>query len=157
MHALLQSIHRQTSDVVFNREGIVCLKIFKALRKFPRGMKMFLGLKSCLSTAVLANIGDIRRRFSGRFPLSNGRWIAGNVLVKHLTGVAPVRPNTRAAVSIGEYAGDLSISLRTDATVINATDSHRFLREFLAGLEQVAAETGEADRCTAPEAFEEIQ
>lgn len=157
MHALLQSIHRQTSDVVFNREGIVCLKIFKALRKFPRGMKMFLGLKSCLSTAVLANIGDIRRRFSGRFPLSNGRWVAGNVLVKHLTGVAPVRPNTRAAVSIGEYAGDLSISLRTDATVINATDSHLFLREFLAGLEQVAAETDGADRCAEPETFEEIQ
>ena len=44
-------------------------------------MKMFLGLKSCLSTAVLANIGDIRRRFSGRFPLSDGRWVAGNVLV----------------------------------------------------------------------------
>jgi NRPS condensation-like uncharacterized protein len=157
MQALLQSIHRQTSDVVFNREGIVCLKIFKALRKFPRGMKMFLGLKSCLSTAVLANIGDIRRRFSGRFPLSNGRWVAGNVLVKHLTGVAPVRPNTRAAVSIGEYAGDLSISLRTDATVINATDSHLFLREFLAGLEQVAAETDGADRCAEPETFEEIQ
>ena len=60
---------------------------------------------------------------------------------EHLTGACG-SPNTRAAVSIGEYAGDLSISLRTDATVINATDSHLF-REFLAGLEQLAAETGE--------------
>lgn len=140
LDALLKSIHRQTGDVVFNREGIVCLKIFKVLRKFPRGMKMFLGLKSCLSTAVLANVGDIRRRFNGRFPLNNGKWIAGDVLVERVTGVAPVRPNTRAAVSIGEYAGELSISLRTDAALINVIDSRRFLQEFVEALERVAFE-----------------
>ncbi|MEJ7592907.1 MAG: condensation domain-containing protein [Planctomycetaceae bacterium] len=143
MDALLKSIHRQTGDVVFNREGIVCLKIFKFLRKFPRGMKMFLGLKSCLSTAVLANIGDIRRRYSGRFPLNNGKWIAGNVLVERLTGVAPVRPNTRAAVSIGEYAGELSISLRTDAAMISVPDSQRFLDEFVEALERLASEVSD--------------
>lgn len=136
--SLLKSIHQKTSDAVNNREGIVCLKIFKSLRKFPRGMRMFLGLKSCLSTAVIANIGDVRRRFSGRFPLSDGKWIAGNVLVERITGVAPVRPNTRAAVSIGEYAGELSISLRTDATVINFADTHRFLNEFVEDLERLA-------------------
>ena len=145
MDALLKSIHRQTGDVVFNREGIVCLKIFKVLRKFPRGMKMFLGLKSCLSTAVLANIGDIRRRFSGRFPLNDGKWIAGSVLVERLTGVAPVRPNTRAAVSIGEYAGELSISLRTDAAMINVADSQRFLHEFVEALEQLASQVNESE------------
>ncbi len=145
MDPLLKSIHRQTGDVVFNREGIVCLKIFKVLRMFPRGMKMFLGLKSCLSTAVLANIGDIRRRFSGRFPLDDGKWIAGNVRVERLTGVAPVRPNTRAAVSIGEYAGELSISLRTDAAVINMADSQRFLQEFVEALEYLAADVSDTE------------
>ncbi len=138
--SLLKSIHQKTSDAVNNREGIVCLKIFKVLRKFPRGMRMFLGLKSCLSTAVIANIGDVRRRFSGRFPLNDGKWIAGNVLVDRITGVAPVRPNTRAAVSIGEYAGELSISLRTDATVINFEDTHRFLNEFVEDLERLASD-----------------
>ncbi len=138
--SLLKSIHQKTSDAVNNREGIVCLKIFKVLRKFPRGMTMFLGLKSCLSTAVIANIGDVRRRFSGRFPLNDGKWIAGNVLVERLTGVAPVRPNTRAAVSIGEYAGELSISLRTDGTVINLADTHRFLNEFVEDLERLASD-----------------
>ena len=108
-------------------------------------MKMFLGLKSCLSTAVLANIGDIRRRFSGRFPLDNGKWIAGNVRVERLTGVAPVRPNTRAAVSIGEYAGELSISLRTDAAVINVADSQRFLQKFVEALERLASDVSETE------------
>ena len=104
---------------------------------------MFLGLKSCLSTAVLANIGDVRRRFSGRFPLNNGKWAAGNILVERITGVAPVRPNTRAAVSIGEYAGELSISLRTDAAAINVADSQRFLGEFVEDLERLASEVSD--------------
>ena len=121
----------------------VFVTTFKVLRKFPRGMKMFLGLKSCLSTAVLANIGDVRRRFSGRFPLNNGKWAAGNILVERITGVAPVRPNTRAAVSIGEYAGELSISLRTDAAAINVADSQRFLGEFVEDLERLASEVSD--------------
>ena len=136
--ALLASIHQQTSDVLFNREGIVCLKLFRVLRKLPGAMKMFLGLKSVLSTMVLANVGDVRRRFSGRFPLQKGRWLAGNVLIEQLHGVAPVRPSTRAAMSIGDYAGDLSISLRTDGSVMSAVDSERFLTEFLTRLQKIA-------------------
>lgn len=128
---LLRSIHQQTSDVLFNREGIVCLKLFKVLRKIPGAMKAFLSLKTVLSTMVLANVGDVRRRFNGRFPLQKGRWIAGNVLIEQIHGVAPVRPNTRAAMSIGDYAGELSISLRTDGQMLNAGDSRRFLDEFL--------------------------
>ncbi len=140
MDALVQSIHRQTSEVVFNREGIVCLKIFRILRRIPGGLKMFLGLKSCLSTAVVTNLGDTQRRYSGRFPLKDGKWVAGSVTVESMAGVAPVRPNTRAAISITEYAGELSISLRTDTTAITAADSRRFLSEFLADLGQLAAD-----------------
>jgi len=132
---LLASIHQQTSDVLYNREGIVCLKLFRVLRKIPGAMKLFLGAKSVFCTMVLANVGDVRRRFPGRFPLDKGRWLAGNVLIEQIHGVAPVRPNTRAAMSIGEYAGDLSISLRTDGLVLNAEDSERFLNEFLQRLQ----------------------
>ena len=136
---LLQSIHQQTSDVLFNRDGIVCLKLFRVLRKLPGAMRGFLSLKSCLSTLVLANIGDVRRRFTGRFPLRKGKWIAGNVVIEQLHGVAPVRPNTRAAMSIGEYAGELSVSLRTDSLAMNAADSERFLAVYLHRLQLLAA------------------
>jgi NRPS condensation-like uncharacterized protein len=128
---LLKSIHQQTSDVLFNREGMVCLKLFRVLRKIPGAMKAFLGSKSVFSTMVLANIGDVRKRFGGRFPLDKGRWVAGNVVVENIHGVAPVRPNTRAAMSIGDYAGELSMSLRTDGTVMGAEESERFLSEFI--------------------------
>lgn len=139
---LLNSIHQQTSDVLYNREGIVCLKLFRVLRKIPGAMKLFLSAKSVFCTMVLANVGDIRRRFTGRFPLQKGRWIAGNILIQQIHGVAPVRPNTRAAMSIGEYAGDLSISLRTDGHVLNAHDSQLFLSEYLQRLQSLAEQVG---------------
>jgi NRPS condensation-like uncharacterized protein len=137
--SLLTSIHQQTEDVLFSRAGIVALRFLGLLRKIPGAMQLSLSLKSCFCTVVLANVGDVRKRFSGRFPLQNGRWVAGDVLVKHIRGVAPVRPNTRAAVTIGEYAGTLSIHLRTDSTVIGPEDSERFLNEFTDRLLKLAA------------------
>ncbi len=76
-------------------------------------------------------MGDIRRRFNGRFPLDDGRWVAGNVIVEDIWGVAPVRPNTRAAVTIGEYGGQMTVHLRTDGTVMSSAASEQFLSEFV--------------------------
>lgn len=136
---LLRSIHRQTSDVLYNREGIVCLKLFRILRRIPGAMNAFLSFKTVLSTMVLANVGDVRRRFSGRFPLQKGKWVAGNVVVEQIHGVAPVRLNTRASMSIGDYAGELSISLRTDSLAINAQDANQFLCEYICRLQDLVA------------------
>lgn len=137
--ALLASIHDQTGDVLFHREGIVCLKLFKWLRRVPGAMSLFLKGKSCLSTLVLANVGDLRRRFNGRFPLQQGKWVAGNVVIEHIHGVAPVRPRTHASVSIGDYAGELSVSIRTDPEAFDRAASVRFLTEFVARLNRLAA------------------
>ena len=135
---LLRSIHQQTSDVLYNREGIVCLKLFRILRRIPGAMKAFLSFKTVLSTMVLANVGDVRKRFSGRFPLQRGKWVAGNVVVEQIHGVAPVRPNTRISMSIGDYAGELSISLRTDSLAIDAQHATEFLCEYVCRLQDLA-------------------
>jgi hypothetical protein len=97
-------------------------------------MWLFLTLKPCLGTVVLTNAGDLTRRFDGRFPVRDARWIAGNVMVEELHGTAPVRPNTRAAVTITEYAGTLTISLRTDSTQVTEAEAERFLADFASRL-----------------------
>lgn len=127
---LLETIHQQTGDVLFNREGIVALKFLGLVRKVPGLMKLMLRWKSCFCTVVLANVGDVRKRFHGRFPLQHGRWIAGNVVVKNICGVAPVRPNTRAAVTVGDYGDSFGIHLRTDTAVFTNQDSALFLTEY---------------------------
>ncbi|MBL8814859.1 MAG: hypothetical protein JNL58_02425 [Planctomyces sp.] len=141
--ALAKSIHEQTGDVLYNREGIVFLKCIRVLRKLPGALRLLLGLKSCFCTVVLANVGDIRRRFSGRFPLESGQWVAGDVVVEDIWGVAPVRPNTRAAVTIGEYGGQMTVHLRTDGTVMTSADSEAFLAELVTRLTGLA-ETSDA-------------
>lgn len=140
--ALAKSIHEQTGDVLYNREGIVFLKCIRVLRRIPGALRLLLGLKSCFCTVVLANVGDIRRRFSGRFPLESGQWVAGDVVIEDIWGVAPVRPNTRAAVTIGEYGGQMTVHLRTDATVMTSADSEQFLAEFMTRLTKLAETVG---------------
>ncbi|MCA9063871.1 MAG: hypothetical protein KDA96_12455, partial [Planctomycetaceae bacterium] len=135
---LLKSIHQQTSDTLFHREGVVFYKVLRMARRLPFGFGLLLKLKPCLCTMVVANVGDARRRFSGRFPLQRGKWIAGNVVVDRIDGVAPVRPNTRAAVSIGDYAGDVIINLRTDTLTIAADRSDEFLAGYLNRLKTLA-------------------
>lgn len=138
---LLRSIHQQTSDVLYNREGIVCLRLFRILRRIPGALKAFLSFKTVLSTMVLANVGDVRKRFSGRFPLLRGKWVAGNVFVEQIHGVAPVRPNTRISMSIGDYAGELSISLRADSLAIDAQHAREFLCEYVHRLQDLVTNT----------------
>lgn len=147
---LLASIHRQTSDVLYHREGIVALRFLHFLRLIPGAMKLVLGFKSCFCTVVLANVGDLRKRFSGHMPLQRNLWVAGNLTVEGICGVAPVRPNTRAAVTIGEYGGQLCVHLRTDATVISRDDTERFLAEYSERLVRLAADRHAGFSATSP-------
>ncbi len=59
---LAQSIHDQTGDTLYNREGIVFLKCIHILRKVPGALRLLLG------TEVLF----LHRSFSecGRYPAS---------------------------------------------------------------------------------------
>lgn len=131
---LLKTIHEKTAGLLSRREGLIALRLFGFLRKIPGALKCFLSHRSCASSLVLANVGEVRRRFRGRFPQSDGRWIAGNVVLQRISGVSPVRPNTLVALAVAEYAGEVTLSLKTDGTVLSRDDSERFLDEFLARL-----------------------
>ncbi len=135
---LLQSIHEQTGDILFMREGIVFLKCVRFLRAIPGALKALLGFKSCFCTGVLANVGDLRRRFDGRFPLQDGCWKAGNVVVKDIGGVAPVRPNTGVAITVGDYGGRTTLHLRTDPLVFSPQQSQLFLDQFVIRLTRLS-------------------
>ena len=128
---LLRVIHEKTSSLLSGREGLIALRLFALLRRIPGAMRCFLSQWACAGSLVLANVGDVRRRFRGRFPLQDGKWIAGNVIVDRIAGVSPVRPETLVALAVAEYAGEVTISLKTDGSVISREDSERFLDEFL--------------------------
>ncbi len=136
--ALLQSIRKQTSETLHSQEGLVFLKCIRFLRRVPGLLSLVLRTKSCFGSMILAYVGDVRRLFSGRFPQHHGKWVAGNVTIERIDGVAPIRRNTRAAMSIGTYAGEMIINLRTDQTALSQRDAADFLDQFAARLTRVA-------------------
>ncbi len=135
---LLESIRKKTGEVLHDQEGIVFLKCVRFLRRVPGLLSLLLWTKSCFGSIVLAYVGDVRRLFSGRLPQHHGKWVAGNVTIERIDGVAPLRPNTRAAMSIGTYAGEMIVNLRTDRAALSQADAVDFLAQFAARLEQIA-------------------
>lgn len=135
---LLQSIRKQTGEMLHQQEGFVLLKCLRFLRRIPGLLSLVLRTKSCFGSVILAYVGDVRRLFSGRFPLHQGKWVAGNVTIERIDGVAPVRSNTRAAISIGTYAGEMILNLRTDRAALSQEDAADFLAQLAARLEQIA-------------------
>ena len=134
---LLQKIHQKTITMRSGRDGIIALRIFRALKHIPGGVRAFLSLWPCAGTLVLANVGKVTRRCQPTLPTQGDRWIAGNITVSRVCGTPPVRPNTLAAIGITEYAGQLHISLRTDGTRLTPTDSDDFLDRFAHRLEKL--------------------
>lgn len=135
---LLQSINKQSTGALFGREGLIVLRCIRMLRRIPGLLPLVLSRRSRLGSVVLANVGQIRRRYAGEFPLQSGRWVAGNVIIGAIDGVAPVRPNTAVAVTIGEYAGQMTINLRVDGTVLSDDEARRFLNEYTTRLTDLA-------------------
>ena len=135
---LLQSIRKQTVEALHTQEGFVLLKCIRFLRRVPGLLSLVLRTKSCFGSIILAYVGDVRLLFSGRLPQHHGKWVAGNVTIDRIDGVAPIRPNTRAAMSIGSYAGEMIINLRTDRAALSHEDAADFLAQFAARLTQLA-------------------
>jgi hypothetical protein len=90
------------------------------------------------STVVLSNLGDPSRRFRARFPRSDGKIQAGNLTVKSMVGIPPIRPGTRAALALFSYAGKLAIALHPDRRWFSAEDAREFLTSYRQRLENSA-------------------
>lgn len=112
--ALLTDIHRQTSVIVNEQQGRFLAIGLNYVLKIPGLLWGLLRMNRCFTSAILTNVGDIRRQFTARFPLKQGRCVAGNVTLDVLTGAVPVRPNTRLSASVGTYAGNLYINMHCD-------------------------------------------
>lgn len=111
---LLQFIHRETEAVNQGNNRLIFALALSKVLKIPGLLAGLLRVPVCQATAILANVGDVRRQFRVRFPLKHGRCVAGNVTLEALRGVAPIRDKTRLAVSLGTYAGVLLVNLQCD-------------------------------------------
>ncbi len=111
---LLKFIHGESEFVVQGDSRVMFTYVVRLLLKFPGLLRGLLRVPICQATAILSNVGDVRRSFRARFPLKQGRCVAGNVRLEALLGASPIRHKTRIAVALGTYAGQLFVNMQCD-------------------------------------------
>ena len=136
--ALLAAIHHRSTEMLHSNEGAVLLRLFSLVRRVPGLYWLSKKLQPSFATAVLANVGELKRVFGNRFPLKKGRVVAGNVVIQRIDGIAPLRKNTNVVVSFGGYAGELILNLRADPDVMTVVESETFLNQIVARLTTLA-------------------
>ncbi|MBD3671923.1 MAG: hypothetical protein HUJ26_00220 [Planctomycetaceae bacterium] len=135
---LLQGIQKQTIKTLHNRLGNLLLAGIRRIRKVPGLLPLLLSSKRPFTTAVLANIGEVRKHFGAEFPHRKGCCIAGNVVIEQVDGVAPIRPGTRMAVSVGIYGRQLIINMNCDQKFLSRQQSEELLDSFVNRLESLS-------------------
>lgn len=84
-------------------------------------------LPTCLSTAIVSNVGDVGRRMRSGLPSRDGRDAPEGLVIHGFRGVPPLRPRTRAAVGVLTYAGSTTLSCLCSA----ASDPHAAANKLL--------------------------
>ena len=125
---LLEGIVKETSEIKANRLGVTLPRVMRRLGRYPFLTWAFLRLPICSATVVLTNLG---RPFADS-PLTgpDGLLRIGSLTLTSLDTMPPVRPKTRASISINYYGGSLSMTLRYDSTTITRADAASFLARF---------------------------
>jgi hypothetical protein len=132
--ALLSGIARETRSMQGRNRSTEFLHGLTIAARFPRLLRRGLRLPRCLSTAVLAYMGDPTRRTFARLGRLHGKTVAGDVILERTIGCPPIRPRTRVALTANTYSGELSMGLRCDPLFFSADEAQALLNEFTAGL-----------------------
>ncbi len=103
------------------------LKGFSLTRLVPGLFRLSQKCQPDFATAVLTNVGEVRRLFDNRFKLKRGRAIAGNIVIQSVDGIAPVRKNTNITVAFGSYGGELIMNLNRNTDVFSEAEADEMI------------------------------
>lgn len=96
----------------------------------PKLLPAVLSFSGCITTAVLTNLGDPSRRLARRFPSENGTPKVGNLRLRTIGGVPPIRSGTRAAFGLCEFGGRLTVSAQCDANFLERSAAKELLHRY---------------------------
>jgi hypothetical protein len=100
----------------------------------PKLLPLVLTAPMSLASAVLSNAGDPSRRFTATLPRRNGLIVSGNLVLKEITGVPPLRPRTNATFSVSGYGKRLVVSLRCHHSAFDSVDARALLDLYIVSL-----------------------
>jgi hypothetical protein len=127
---LLDYIHGESEYTVMGDPRVMFTYAVRMILKFPGLLAGLLRIPICQATVILSNVGDVRRSFRARFPLKQGRCVAGSVRLEALRGASPLRHKTRVVVALGTYAGSLFVNMRCDPRYFTPLESEQMADLF---------------------------
>ena len=124
---LASGIREETARIKHDRLGERFVDMISVGARV-RGLLPFISsLPRTWATATLTNVGDPSRRFLAKFKRKGGCIVAGNLTLERIGGFPPMRPKTRAGVSIVSYRKELTIGLRCDPHLYTLDDTQTML------------------------------
>lgn len=129
--SLLSAIHKKSYQMINRNEGAAMLHGFALTRWIPGLFGLSRKLQPDFASVVMTNVGEVRRVFENRFPLKQGRAIAGNVVLQGVDGIAPVRKNTNITIAFGTYGGELIVHLSRDTRLFSDGEADRLLASLV--------------------------
>jgi hypothetical protein len=96
--------------------------------RVPGLLRLLTRLPLCHATGVVSCAGDPSRRMRSGVTKHDGCDAPGDVVIRGVWGVPPLRPRTRVAIGASTYAGALTLCCRCSA----GPEPHEAARRFLA-------------------------
>ncbi|HEY2893198.1 MAG TPA: hypothetical protein VGJ16_03270 [Pirellulales bacterium] len=134
---LLNAISRQTKQIKDWKLALYFLGGLGLAAGLPRLLRRVLSRRKAFATVVVSNLGRIFSQ--SRLPRRDGKLVAGNLVLERFLGVTPIRPLTRSAILLVEYAGELTVCVRCDPQQFAPEDVQEFLALYVRKLDETAA------------------
>ena len=137
---LLAGIHREMQRIKRFRLGLTFVLSLRLLKFLPGGIRRTVEADRCQSTCVFTNLGPLLTDT----PLvqSDGRVVAGDLVLDGMDIFPPLRPHTCAAFCIFTYAGRLNVTLNYDARPLSKADAAALLETYMQRIRSSLPTTG---------------
>ncbi len=138
--ALLLSLHDEMQLVKQRRLGLTFLLALRYNRKLPGAIARLRRRTQralCQGTAVISNLVSPWENSSLRRP--DGQIVAGDVLLRRVDFLPPLRPYTAAAVGVVTCAQRLCLALHYDSRVLNREEAAELLENLVRGMQRSQA------------------
>jgi len=131
---MLRVLHWEMGAVKWARLGLTFIRAIQATHYLLGKLQILLAEDKCQATCVLSNLGNPWRKSPLAGP--DGRVVAGDVTVRQVEMLPPIRPLTRVSIGAISYAGRLTIALHCDRRVLTDDECNALLSRYVASLQR---------------------
>ncbi len=148
---LLRGLHDEMQLIKDLRLALAFLRSLKTVGSVPGAMKLMTRSEKCHATCVLTNVGEPLADVP--LPRTDGKIMAGNVVLEEVDMMAPVRPYTSVAIGVVRYAGRLRLAMHYDPRPLSAADAGDLMKAYVDQVRCSAAGFGDVAPVSAVAAF----